>query len=305
VSIWPFFALIVEAGESYAHPWPISSDDARAVDADAAAAGREAGRALAEHVPAWAADEGYAARQFNAVVETNSTAVRLWRGLGLCLVGTVPRRSTAVPTAGSVCMWCTAGATGHDPPGLIGTGRARPVLRRTGDSPLTTGEPSCVRPSPWASLTRPGPSAAITGGHMAVPLVPRTDGAWMISCAELRIPVDRASLDRRYSDWSYDRFHDAGAEADAASSPWPLDEVLRVTEPGHPDVHLMGLLSGGAGLLGIEVCEASSSSWTPVPYAVSNDVVWIAHVPARTMRVRITTTVGVKQRSWAALQATG
>ena len=136
---------------------------------------------------------------------------------------------------------------------------------------------------------------------MAVPLVPRTDGGWTICCGELRIPVDRASLDRRYSDWSYDRFHDA----DTASSPWPLDEVLRVTEPGHPGVHLMGLLSGGAGLLGIEAREAGSSSWTPVPYAVSNHVVWIAHVPARTMRVRISTTVGVKQRSWAALPATG
>ncbi|MDA8436375.1 MAG: hypothetical protein M0Z98_10370 [Actinomycetales bacterium] len=29
VAIWPFFAAIVEAGETYAYPWPITSDEAR------------------------------------------------------------------------------------------------------------------------------------------------------------------------------------------------------------------------------------------------------------------------------------
>jgi hypothetical protein len=38
---------------------------------------------------------------------------------------------------------------------------------------------------------------------------------------------------------------------------------------------------------------------------VAHHVVWIAHVPSRTMRVTITTTTEVKHRSWAALQATG
>ena len=39
---------------------------------------------------AWHRREGYAAIQFNAVVETNTAAVRLWRDLGFVVVGTVP-----------------------------------------------------------------------------------------------------------------------------------------------------------------------------------------------------------------------
>jgi len=130
-AIWPFFAAIVEAGETYAYPWPITSEDAHAlwmesapactfvaVDGagvvvgsaksgpnrpgrgshvatasfmvDPAAAGRGAGRALAEHVLAWATEQGYAAMQFNAVVETNAPAVALWHDLGFRTVGTVP-----------------------------------------------------------------------------------------------------------------------------------------------------------------------------------------------------------------------
>jgi L-amino acid N-acyltransferase YncA len=131
VSIWPFFATIVEAGETYAYPWPTTSEDAQhlwfeptpactfvATDdtgavlgsakagpnrpgrgshvatasfmVDPGATGRGVGRALAEHVLAWAAEQGYAAMQFNAVVETNEAAVRLWHDLGFRTVGTVP-----------------------------------------------------------------------------------------------------------------------------------------------------------------------------------------------------------------------
>lgn len=129
-SIWPFFAAIVEAGETYAYPWPLSSDEGRrlwlepppsvafvAVDGatvvgsaksgpnrpgrgshvatasfmvDPAYAGRGVGRALAEHVIGWATAQGYASMQFNAVVETNTAAVRLWQDLGFSVVGTVP-----------------------------------------------------------------------------------------------------------------------------------------------------------------------------------------------------------------------
>ncbi len=49
-----------------------------------------AGRALGEHVLDWARDAGYHSMQFNAVVETNTSAVRLWRSLGFEIVGTVP-----------------------------------------------------------------------------------------------------------------------------------------------------------------------------------------------------------------------
>ena len=48
------------------------------------------GRALAEWVMAWARDAGFRAMQFNAVVETNDSAVRLWQRLGFEVVGTVP-----------------------------------------------------------------------------------------------------------------------------------------------------------------------------------------------------------------------
>ena len=53
-------------------------------------AGRGVGRALGEHVLAALAHEGYRAVQFNAVVETNTAAVALWRSLGFTVVGTVP-----------------------------------------------------------------------------------------------------------------------------------------------------------------------------------------------------------------------
>ena len=51
---------------------------------------RGVGRALGEHVIAWARASGYRAIQFNAVVETNARAVGLWRSLGFDIVGTVP-----------------------------------------------------------------------------------------------------------------------------------------------------------------------------------------------------------------------
>ena len=55
-----------------------------------AAAGRGAGRALGEEVLRRAADEGYSAMQFNAVVETNAAAVALWESLGFRIMTTIP-----------------------------------------------------------------------------------------------------------------------------------------------------------------------------------------------------------------------
>lgn len=54
------------------------------------ARGRGVGRALGEEALAWAREQGYAAMQFNAVVESNQVAVALWRALGFRVVGTVP-----------------------------------------------------------------------------------------------------------------------------------------------------------------------------------------------------------------------
>jgi L-amino acid N-acyltransferase YncA len=130
-AIWPFFAQIVAAGETYAYPDDLSPESAEAlwmeqppvrtvvaVDADGtvlgsakmgpnrpgrgahiatasfmvdpAAQGRGVGRELATDAVAWARDVGYRGMQFNAVVETNSAAVRLWQSLGFEILGTVP-----------------------------------------------------------------------------------------------------------------------------------------------------------------------------------------------------------------------
>lgn len=123
-------ALVVEvatAGETYAMEVPASVDETRAfwtgehvvvaVEGDrvlgsakagpnrpaqgshvatasfmvgAAARGHGVGRALAEHVVAWCRAHGYRSIQFNAVVSTNTSAVRLWQSLGFAIVGTVP-----------------------------------------------------------------------------------------------------------------------------------------------------------------------------------------------------------------------
>ena len=48
------------------------------------------GRALAEEMIAWARKEGFRGVQFNAVVEGNDRAVRLYRSLGFEILGTVP-----------------------------------------------------------------------------------------------------------------------------------------------------------------------------------------------------------------------
>ena len=129
--VWPFFREVVEAGETYAYPLDLTSRQARELwtmsppgvtvvleedgvvlgsatmgpnrpgrgshvgtasfMVDRRARGRGVGRRLGEHVVQWHREHGYDAVQFNAVVETNTTAVRLWRSLGFVVVGTVPR----------------------------------------------------------------------------------------------------------------------------------------------------------------------------------------------------------------------
>src|SRR5437870_8061677 len=54
------------------------------------ARGRGIGRAMAEHCLREAARLGFRAMQFNFVVATNKTAVRLWKDLGFRMVGTLP-----------------------------------------------------------------------------------------------------------------------------------------------------------------------------------------------------------------------
>lgn len=64
-------------------------------------AGEGVGRALGTHVLQFARDAGYEAMQFNAVVETNTHAVALWRSLGFEVLTTIPD-AFRHPTKGSV-----------------------------------------------------------------------------------------------------------------------------------------------------------------------------------------------------------
>jgi ribosomal protein S18 acetylase RimI-like enzyme len=129
-AIFPIFTAVVDEGRTYAYPEGLPSDQAKAlwmvpppgrtvvaVDDDVAvgtatmgpnrpgrgshvatasfmvsptARIRGIGRTLGEHVLTWAGEQGYRGVQFNAVVETNEPAVRLWQSLGFDIVGTVP-----------------------------------------------------------------------------------------------------------------------------------------------------------------------------------------------------------------------
>jgi GNAT superfamily N-acetyltransferase len=128
--IYPFYAAIMGEGRTYpfpehqtleeARPWWMEerpgqtvvavSDDAIAGSAkmgpnrpgrgahvatasflvDPARQGHGTGRALGEYVLDWCRAAGFASIQFNAVVESNAPAVRLWQSLGFEIIGTVP-----------------------------------------------------------------------------------------------------------------------------------------------------------------------------------------------------------------------
>ena len=55
------------------------------------ARGQGIGRAMGEHCLSEARRLGFRAMQFNFVVSTNESAVRLWQQLGFKIVGTLPR----------------------------------------------------------------------------------------------------------------------------------------------------------------------------------------------------------------------
>ena len=129
-AVWPIFQQVVAARDTYVYDPEWSSDEARKVWVEAPpgktvvacegsrilgtarmgpnrpgpgshvatasfmvapdAQGRGIGRALGEYALTWAREQGYAAMQFNAVVETNVPAVKLWQALGFEIIGTVP-----------------------------------------------------------------------------------------------------------------------------------------------------------------------------------------------------------------------
>jgi L-amino acid N-acyltransferase YncA len=127
-AVWPFFHATVQAGETYAYPPDLTVEQGRdlwmsdahvvVLEEDGVvlgsakmgpnrpgngahvgtasfmvapeARGRGVGRRLGEYCVAWHRAQGFRGIQFNAVVETNTAAVGLWRSLGFEVVGTVP-----------------------------------------------------------------------------------------------------------------------------------------------------------------------------------------------------------------------
>jgi L-amino acid N-acyltransferase YncA len=73
----------------------------------AEARGTGVGRALATDLVAWARRTGFAAIQFNAVVEVNTAAIRLYESLGFGTLGTAPGafRHPALGDVGLRVMW--------------------------------------------------------------------------------------------------------------------------------------------------------------------------------------------------------
>jgi ribosomal protein S18 acetylase RimI-like enzyme len=63
--------------------------------------GRGIARAMCEHSLARARERGFKAMQFNFVISTNETAVKLWQSCGFAIVGRLPR-AFAHPTLGFV-----------------------------------------------------------------------------------------------------------------------------------------------------------------------------------------------------------
>ena len=129
--LWPIIEAVTRAGETYTYPLDMTEAQAHAMWTPPApggtlvaiedglvlgaakiipnqqgngahvangsfmvspeARGRGVARSLGEAALAFARDAGFKSMQFNAVVETNTVAVGLWRKLGFEIVGTVPQ----------------------------------------------------------------------------------------------------------------------------------------------------------------------------------------------------------------------
>jgi ribosomal protein S18 acetylase RimI-like enzyme len=129
VRVWPFFQAIVAAGDTYTYPLDMSLEQARTIwttpparcfvaERDGQvlgcyrlaanqmgpgnhvangsymvapqARGQGIASTLCEHSLEQARQAGFTAMQFNAVVASNTTAVRLWQRHGFRIVGQVP-----------------------------------------------------------------------------------------------------------------------------------------------------------------------------------------------------------------------
>ena len=128
--VWPLFRSVIASGDTYSYPPDMRFEDARALwttppsrtfaaEEDgrvvgcymlrpnqpgfgdhvanagymvaAEARGRGIASAMCEHSLGEARRAGFAAMQYNYVVASNTTAVKLWQRHGFSIVGTVPR----------------------------------------------------------------------------------------------------------------------------------------------------------------------------------------------------------------------
>lgn len=138
--VWPLFHSVVAAGDTYSYPPDLSFEHARdwwtsppahcfvaergklvlgcymlrpnqpglgdhvanaGYMVSTAARGQGVASAMCEHSMTQARDTGFTAMQFNFVVSTNTSAVRLWQRHGFRIVGQVPgafRHSAHGPT---------------------------------------------------------------------------------------------------------------------------------------------------------------------------------------------------------------
>ena len=128
--VWPIFSNVVRAGDTFAYDPAMNEADARATWIERSpgltvvaldgpqvkgtakmgpnrpgpgshiatasfmvaehARGRGIGEALCRFALDWARDKGFEGMQFNAVAETNRSAIRLYERLGFTVMGTVP-----------------------------------------------------------------------------------------------------------------------------------------------------------------------------------------------------------------------
>jgi L-amino acid N-acyltransferase YncA len=88
-------------------PGPGSHVASGSIMVDRAVRGSGAGRALVEDMIDWARRQGYAAIQFNAVVDTNAAAVHLYESLGFVTLGIAPGafRHPELGDVGLRIMW--------------------------------------------------------------------------------------------------------------------------------------------------------------------------------------------------------
>lgn len=110
--IWPILEKILRSGETYAFATDMSEQEAKQVWVDtphktlvaeedglilgsyflkANFGGKGVATLMCEHSQQLALELGYLAMQFNFVVSTNESAVRLWQKLGFNTVGRIPK----------------------------------------------------------------------------------------------------------------------------------------------------------------------------------------------------------------------